>query len=204
MAGVQYDGEPPRLYFNFRELELGFGHYSMLPKNDKPMLLFQPSGGPSDKEQPYPYSWARDIHPNTAQELVNNLSNVFQVVHVCYPHHPTLQNCHRFDAVINKMELFAMANNFNAFLLVDSSFQHACAALNKKATVCWNITEPTTFGYPLHKNFTPLNAVREGTADSYFFDYNFHGAAYECPYPNYNAFYNIDDIVNSCIESIYQ
>lgn len=152
-----------------------------LPKQNKPILIFQPFGG-AEGNNGLNYSWARDIHPKLAQGLVDVLQEKYQIVHICYKHHPVLNNCYRFDETINKKALFAMLKFSQEALLIDSSLQHAAAALDISATVLWNITDPEIFGYNIHTNFTPVNRIQEGTVDSYLYDYSFNGVVHECPY----------------------
>jgi hypothetical protein len=195
MVGVEYKGEKPRLTLNFREREIA----SKLVNNtsDKPVLIFQPFGGPGKEHQETPYSWMRDIHPNVAQTLVDKLNEKYQVVYVCYDFHPQLQNCIRIDQILQKKVLFGLLECSEARLLIDSSLQHAAAALNLPSTVVWVATQPEIFGYNIHKNITPNESFPKGTADSYLHDYNFTGAIYECPYINPDQIFNIDAILET-------
>lgn len=195
MVGVEYRGEKPRLTLNFREREIA----SKLINNTsgKPVLIFQPFGGPGKEHQETPYSWMRDIHPNVAQTLVDKLKEKYQVVYVCYDFHPQLQNCIRIDQILQKKVLFGLLECSEARLLIDSSLQHAAAALNLPSTVVWIATQPEIFGYDIHKNIIPNESFPRGTADSYLHDYNFTGAIYECPYTNPDQIFNIDAILET-------
>lgn len=195
MIGVEHTIESPRLYFNFREHEIASKIINN-PEN-KPVLIFQPFGGPGEDYQETPYSWTRDIHPNVAQTLVNILKEKYHVVHVCYNFHPILNNCQRVDAVLQKKVLFSLLTHSSARLLIDSSLQHAAAALNLPSTVVWVATSPKIFGYDIHKNILPIITHEEGTIDSYLYDYNFTGAIYECPYVYPHEIFDIDAILNT-------
>ena len=87
-------------------------------------------------------------------------------------------------------------------LFVDSSFQHAAAAMNKPSTVVWVGTQPELFGYDLHTNIKAPVQFPEGTIDSYLYDYNFTGAVHECPYDNVNQMFDVDSIVKSLSQPI--
>lgn len=197
MIGVTHTNESPQLFFNFREQELG----SKLIDNPtgKPILIFQPFGGAGFNHQSTPYSWTRDIHPDVAQQLVNILSEKYFVVHVCYESHPTLKNCLRFDKIIQKKVLFSLLQYSSARLLIDSSLQHAAAALNLPSTVVWVATQPSVFGYNIHTNITPniSENVLEGNVDSYLHDFNFTGEVHECPFYNPSEIFDVNQIIST-------
>lgn len=195
MIGVDHNDEMPRLFLNFREREVA----SKVINNtsDKPLLLFQPFGGPGKAHQELPYSWMRDIHPVLAQNLIDILSEKYQVVHVCYDFHPVLKNCIRIDQILQKKVLFSLLENVQARLLVDSSLQHAAAALGLQSTVVWVATQPEIFGYNMHNNIKPKVEFPEGTVDSYLYDYNFTGSIHECPYMNPLEIFNIEAILQT-------
>ena len=195
LVGIQSNGEGPKININYREREIAFNIVEP-NKSDKPILLFQPFGGPGGQQE-NPFSWMRDIHPGIAQRLVNILNQKYNVLHVCYEHHPVLENCKRFDKNISKKVLFGMLLFSNARLLIDSSLQHAAAALGLPSTVVWVATQPNVFGYGLHQNITPNIVFPEGTVDSYLYDYNFTGSIHECPYSNIEEIYDIDKILAS-------
>lgn len=197
MIGVDYDGSYPRLHFNFREDELGAQVFQN--NTNKPVLIFQPFGGPGKEFQETPYSWTRDIHPLIAQQLVDILSEKYFVIHVCYDFHPILRNCIRIDKVLSKKVLFSMLKQSDARLFIDSSLQHAAAAMNLPSTVVWVATQPEVFGYNIHSNITPEMEYSEGMADSYLYDYNFTGTIHECPYKNPLEIFSVQKITNSLL-----
>ncbi len=195
MVGVEYNKEQPKLHFNFREVEEGSAYVNQFKQDGRPAVLFQPFGGPGPDHQQHPYAWTRDIHPTVAQEIVNMLAQKYNVIHVCYEFHPKLQNVHRFDKTVGKKALFAMTAAAEKRLFIDSSLQHAAAALGRKSTVAWVATQPKIFGYELHKNIGPKKEFLDGHIDSYLFDYNFTGTIYECPYSNFNEIHDAKEIV---------
>ena len=194
MTGAKFEYlQMPVLKITATEEDLAL---SKLPKTNKPILLFQPFGG-VENATGLNYSWSRDIHPRLAQGLVDVLSEKYTVVHVCYKHHPILNNCFRFDEIVNKKALFAMLKFSQEALLIDSSLQHAAAAFDIPSTVLWNVTSPDIFGYNLHTNFTPKHQYLEGTVDSYLYDYGFNGVVHECPYSTdeLSKLWDFDEIV---------
>jgi ADP-heptose:LPS heptosyltransferase len=186
LIGVNYNKEQPTLYLNFRESEYSKRVVSFT--DNKPILIFQPFGGPEHTNPSAKYSWARDIHPAIAQQLVDRLAVKYNIIHICCDHHPDLNNCTRLSQQLSKKVLFGMLATADKRLLIDSSLQHAAAALNLPSTVVWGITDPYIFGYDIHNNITPEISYPEGTSSSYLFDYNIHGDISECPYtiPNFN------------------
>ena len=191
MTGVKYNNEAPKLEFNFREVEEGRAYVSQFSDGVKPMLIFQPYGGPGPEHQQHPYSWTRDMHPAQAQEVVDKLADKFNIIHVCYEFHPKLNNCHRFDKIVGKKPLFAMLAHTEKRILIDSSLQHAANALELPSTVAWVATQPEIFGYKRHTNFNTKVQYKNGTVDSYLYDYDFTGVIHQCPYKS--ADYELHD-----------
>lgn len=197
LVGLTHTNEVPRLFLNYREKEIG----CKLVENNtgKPILVFQPFGGPGKGQQEHSFSWMRDIHPDIAQQLVNKLTEKYLVVHVCYDNHPTLQNCLRIDQQMQKKVLFGFLENSQARLLIDSSLQHAAAALGLPSTVVWIATQPEIFGYSIHKNIKPKKEFPEGTVDSYLYDYNFTGSVHECPYDSPFDVFDTEQILSTLL-----
>lgn len=191
LVGVPYEHNQPKLFLNSPELESG------RVMVDRPILIFQPFGGPGKEHQPLAYSWMRDIYPGIAQEMVNVFSQKYHVIHVCYDFHPQLQNCQRFDQLVPKKTLFAMLMFSEKRVFIDSCLQHAAAALKQPSTVAWFATQPEVFGYDIHTNFAPKELLGTGTIDSYLYDYNFTGQPHECPFNDYTKLIDYNALVNS-------
>jgi hypothetical protein len=199
MVGVEYKGAVPKLDFNIREIEEGAAYVSQFNDGQKPMLLFQPFGGPGPEHQQHPYSWARDMHPTQAQQIADALHEKFNIVHVCYEFHPQLNNVKRFDQMIGKKALFSMLAHTDKRILIDSSLQHAAAALGLPSTVAWVVTHPDLFGYNIHNNVTTNKGDIKGTIDSYMHDHDFTGVIHECPFGSLDDFHDVDAIVKSVL-----
>tara|TARA_R100001079_G_C4450012_1_gene153204 strand:- start:2518 stop:3414 length:897 start_codon:yes stop_codon:yes gene_type:complete len=196
MVGIKHNGESPVLNFNLRELEEGRAYINQF-SDGRPTLLFQPFGGPGPEHQKHPYSWTRDLHPTIAQEVVNRLKEKYNIIHVGYEFHPTLEGCHRYHQLIGKKALFSMVAHSDKRLFIDSSLQHAAAALGLKSTVTWVATEPKIFGYKIHDNISPKVEYKDGHIDSYLFDYDFTGIIHQCPYNKLEELHDVDAIVKS-------
>lgn len=190
LINTEYDGELPDLSFNLREKEIAS---KIISQNNKPILVFQPFGGPPNQE--VAYSWMRDIHPTVAQEIVNKLKDKYNIVHICYPHHPQLQDVTRIEQNLNKKVLAAILGFSSQRILIDSSLQHAAAAMRLPSKVVWIGTQPELFGYGIHTNIKPSKEFPRGTINSYLFDYSFDGRVEECPYKEIEEIFNVELIL---------
>ena len=194
LFNLPYDGNPtPELYFTSAELE----NYNNNIKSDKPLLLLQSNGGPWDLDKTY--SWTRDFPTSQSQVLVDELSKLYNILHICRDKGPHLSNVTRIGDTPNKRTFLSLLLKTDKRILIDSCLQHAAAALNLPSTVCWVGTSSKVFGYETHTNINPnivkKNLNSEGI-DSLFFDHDFNGPEHEYPYDSSDIF-NLQDIYNS-------
>ena len=99
---------------------------------------------------------------------------------------------------MSAMELFTLLSVTDKRLLIDSSLQHAAAAMDLPSTVVWIATSPTNFGYSIHNNIVanpPSDDVK--LIGSYLFDYSFDGLSHECPYYSLDEMFDINKILES-------
>lgn len=171
-----YNGEQPELRFNLRQKQLGFNKWN----RDKPIFLIHTNGGPIS-EQPYPYAWTRDMPSDLAQEMANIYSTSHHVIQVCRNKATALSNVEVVTETLSNSELFMLVAMSDKRFLIDSSLQHAAAALNLPSSVIWIGTSPIIFGYNIHNNIIADLSDDVKLADSYLFDYNFNGVVHECP-----------------------
>ena len=102
------------------------------------------------------------------------------------------------DKKMSNMELFSLMVASDKRVLIDSSLQHAAAALNKKSIVLWVGTSPKVFGYDIHTNIEAKLPQRANQLiGSYTFDYQFENNIHECPYMNVNNMFNLEEILHS-------
>jgi hypothetical protein len=190
VLNLKYSDEKPELKFNLRQKQVGIGKWL----REKPIMVIQTNGGPL-VEQPYPYSWTRDIPYRIGQELVNHYSKDYHIIQVARNEFNKLQGVEFVNQSMSNMELFALLLVSSKEILIDSSLQHASAALGKSSTVLWIGTSPKIFGYRQHKNIQAV--VPEGfkLPDSYMFDYNFNGETHECPLMDDNIF-DVNQIIS--------
>lgn len=170
----------------------------------KPILIIQPFGGPdrahsitTTNNQPHEYSWMRDIHPSIIQQVVNVMQDKYHIIHICHDTHPYLQHVQRIDQILPKKVLISMLLFAEKRLLIDSSLQHAAAALNLPSVVVWVATHPHVFGYNMHINIEPKTHYPEGTVDSYLYDYSFTGLSHECMYSTPSEIHDPETIIKA-------
>jgi len=191
LYNLQYSGETPELVFNVRQKQFGFNKW----KRPRPIMVIQTNGGPI-KEQPYQYSWTRDIPPHLAEKIVAHYSNEYHIIQICRGSEHAIQGAEAVFEPLSNMELFSLLLLSSKRVLIDSCLQHAAAALNLQSTVLWIGTSPKTFGYTLHDNIVAELPDDVKLPDSYLFDYGFHGALHECPILDLNIF-DEGEIINS-------
>jgi hypothetical protein len=191
LHNLKYNNEQPTLKFNVRQLQIAHGKWL----REKPVMVIQTNGGPL-QEQPHTYSWTRDIPYEVSQKIVGMFSDQYHIIQVCRHEHNALPNVEVVHEPLSNMELFSMLLASEKRLLIDSSLQHAAAALGLKSTVLWIGTSPVVFGYGLHKNVVATLPNTVKLPDSYLFDYDFNGTTHECPMFDNNIF-NLDEIVES-------
>ena len=82
--------------------------------------------------------------------------------------------------------------------MIDSSLQHAAAALNLSSTVLWIGTSYKAFGYDLHTNIVATPPKHKPKLiNSYLFDYNFEGWPEQCPYDSPLEMFDLEKIIKS-------
>ena len=191
LLNLEYGGERPELVFNLRQQQVGINKW----QRQKPVMVIQTNGGPLN-EQPYPYSWTRDIPIDIAQQIVNSFKEYYHIIQICRHEANALQGVEVVKDPMSNMELFSLLLLSQKRLLIDSCLQHAAAALGLQSTVLWVGTSPKVFGYNIHNNIQAQLPNTVKLPDSYLFDYNFNGMVHECPLFDTNIF-NINEIIES-------
>jgi hypothetical protein len=189
LFNLNYLGEKPELVFNLRQKQTGINKW----KRDKPVMVIQTNGGPLN-DQPYPYSWTRDIPYDVAQHLVNYFSPQYHIIQICRNEKNAIAGCEVITEQMSNMELFSLLFMSEKRILIDSCLQHASAAMGIPSTVLWIGTSPVMFGYNTHKNIIAKLPNTVKLPDSYLFDYNFNGLTHECPLIDTDIF-DIDEII---------
>lgn len=146
MYKIKFDGEKPELYFTTLE----FDFLSTLINKTKPIFLIQCSGGAQGQQ--HKYSWARDIPPVVAQQIVDEMSKTHRVIQIRREDQIGLNNAESLS--LNPRQLAMSLLLSDKRLLIDSYMQHAAAAIGLSSTVVWIGNSPKVLGYELHKNIT--------------------------------------------------
>lgn len=197
MHGLQYNGETPIIKYNKLQFDLSKRFWV---KGSKPIMVIHTNGGPM-MTQAKPYSWTRDMPENVAQELVDHYKKDYTIYQVTKLNSPKLKGANHVFATLEKtlttMEFFSLLLHSNKRILIDSSMQHAAAALNKPSTVLWNGTSPKVFGYDIHDNITTKIPYNFKLPGSYLFDFDFNGNEVEYPFTEEQELFNLEEIIKS-------
>lgn len=196
MHRLKFDNERPEVKFN--KLQWDLSRKFWLRK--KPIMVIHTNGGPMTTDAK-PYSWTRDMPPELAQELIDYYKKDYHIYQVTKMNSPKLEGAEHVFATqqqaLSLMEFFSILLHSKKRILIDSSLQHAAAALRKKSTVLWNGTSPKVFGYDMHDNIctdVPYNFKLPG---SYLFDFDFNGNEIEYPYTDDVKLFDINKIIES-------
>jgi len=191
LYNLEYNDERPTLVFNLRQQQIAFNKW----QRSKPIMVIQTNGGPMENQE-FPYSWTRDLPYNTGQGLVNYYKEKYHIIQICRHDYNALEGVEVVNQAMSNSELFSLLLYSEKNILIDSSLQHAAAALNKPSTVLWIGTSPTVFGYDLHTNIVADIKENHKLPDSYIFDYSFNGVTHECPFVDEDIF-KLADIINA-------
>lgn len=193
LYGMSYNGEAPELRFNYRQEQFGFNKWN----RNAPVLVIQTNGGPL-QGQPYPYTWTRDMPTHISRSLVEMFKDQYHIIQVCREESQAISGVAETHwGQMSNMELFYLMKMSNARILIDSSLQHAAAALRMKSTVLWVGTSPKVFGYEQHHNLVADLGEEAKLPDSYLFDYSFNGVLHECPMIDTTQMFDLQQIAAS-------
>jgi hypothetical protein len=192
LYGLNWLGEMPEVKFNLREQMV----FQKKWAREKPIFLIQTNGGPL-LDQPFPYSWTRDMPPLLSKSIVEHFKKDYHIIQICRNELNFIDDVEVQNQPMSNMELLYLLTMSEKRLLIDSSLQHGAAALKLPSTVLWVATNPDIFGYELHDNISANISKTIPLPDSYLFDYNFHGSLHECPIFEGDILFDFDKIINS-------
>jgi hypothetical protein len=192
LMDLKYTQQTPVILPNYPQ-----GMLLSLWQRSKPIMVIQTGGGPMEGQK-YPYSWTRDMPMEVVQQIVKKFSQQYHIIQVTRPNGYVLEGVERMDTPMSNMELFSLLVVSKKRVLIDSSLQHAAAALNLPSTVLWIGTSAKVFGYNLHKNIEAKLPKRANQLiGSYTFDYQFENNLHECPYMNVGEIFDLNTILSS-------
>lgn len=188
LLGIKYQNQQPILYPNMIQKEFQYNW-----KRERPLMVIHSNGGPLD--QANMYSWTRDMPYGFVQAIVEKYQSRYHIIQVGRNPGHAIPGVEFVNQPMTNHELFSILGLSEKRVLIDSSLQHAAAALKLKSTVLWVGTTPKNFGYNLHTNIVakpPKGNVK--MIDSYLFDYSFDGTVHECPYSDMTEMFDVNEI----------
>jgi len=194
---LKYNGETPVIKFNKLQFDVS---KKFFVKSEKPIMVIHTNGGPMATDAK-PYSWTRDMPEDVAQALVDHYKKDYFIYQITKVNSPKIKGAQHIFATqqvsLSVMEFFSILLHSNKRILIDSSVQHAAAALNKPSTVLWNGTSPSVFGYDIHTNIETKIPYNFKLPNSYLFDFDFNGNEVEYPFTEEQELFNIDEIISA-------
>jgi ADP-heptose:LPS heptosyltransferase len=206
MYGLNYNGEMPELHFNALQKKIskevwvksnGKGQKS---KSDKPVMVIHTNGGMVTPDAK-PFMWARDMPYDIAQQIVDKYHKKYTIYQCTKQNSEKCVNAHIVDygfyegaMQLSTMEFLSVILHSDKRVLIDSSLQHAAAALKLPSVILWNGTSPKVFGYDMHTNIETIKPHNFKLPGSYLFDFDFNGAEHEYPFDDSEELYDIKEI----------
>ena len=197
LYGLEYNGEQPIMKFNKIQYDLSKKFWV---KSSKPIMLMHTNGGLMATDAK-PYAWTRDMPESVGQALVDHYKKDYTIYQVTKQNSTKLKGANHIFATqqqsLSLMEFFSILLHSDKRILIDSSVQHAAAALKKPSTVLWNGTSPVVFGYDIHTNISTKIPHDFKLPGSYLFDFDFNGNEVEYPFTEDQELFNVDEIIKS-------
>jgi ADP-heptose:LPS heptosyltransferase len=206
MYGLNYNGEMPELHFNALQKKIskevwvkdnGKGEKS---KAKKPVMVIHTNGGMVTPDAK-PFMWARDMPYDIAQQIVDKYHKEYTIYQCTKQNSEKCVNAHIVDygfyegaMQLSTMEFLSVILHSDKRVLIDSSLQHAAAALKLPSVVLWNGTSPKVFGYDMHTNIETIKPHNFKLPGSYLFDFDFNGVEHEYPFDDNEDLYDINEI----------
>ena len=191
LLGIEYKSQKPELHMNV--VQKSFHRFWV---RERPIMLIHTGGGYFDNK--IAYSWTRDMPFPIALAIAEKYSQYYHIIQVTRPSGNLIPNVEHVTQKMSNYELFSILQVSEKRVLIDSSLQHAAAALGLESTVLWVGTSPSNFGYTFHKNVVANKPKDEPKLiDSYLYDYSFEGNHYECPYKEYDEMFDLNQLFNN-------
>jgi ADP-heptose:LPS heptosyltransferase len=148
-----------------------------------------------------PFMWARDMPYDIAQQIVDKYHKQYTIYQCTKQNSEKCINAniieygfHQGSMQLSTMEFLSIILHSNKRVLIDSSLQHAAAALKLPSVVLWNGTSPKVFGYDMHTNIETIKPHNFKLPGSYLFDFDFNGVEHEYPFNENEDLYDINKI----------
>lgn len=194
MYDLKYNGEKPELIFNSLQKKISKDVWN---KGDKPVMVIHTNGGLISQDAK-PYMWARDMPFDVAQQIVDKYHKKYTIYQCTKLNSPKLINVSQiqFDEnmKLSTLEFLSVLIHSKKRILIDSSLQHAAAALKLPSVVLWNGTSPKVFGYDMHTNIETLKPQNFKLPGSLYFDFDFNGPEHEYPFSENDDLFDMNKI----------
>jgi len=188
LLGIKYTEQTPQLYPNAVQKMILNGW-----QRERPVMVIHTNGGPYTNE--LSYAWTRDMPYEVALKIADKYRSQYHIIQVARPSAPLIPNVEHVTQQLSNFELFSVLAVSEKRVLIDSSLQHAAAAMGLSSTVLWIGTFPVNFGYKFHKNVVAKQPTGSNKMiDSYIFDFSFDGIVHECPYNSFEEMFDINTI----------
>jgi hypothetical protein len=191
LLDLEYTGQTPVLLPNLVQQRM-----ALQWQREKPIMLIQTNGGPLDDNRIY--NWTRDMPMGIASLIVDQYSKDYHIIQICRNANEAIPGTEAIYQSLSNFELITALAVSQKRVLIDSSLQHAAAALNLPSTVLWVGTSPKMFGYDLHSNIIANSPkYKPKLINSYLFDYSFEGIPTQCPYDNVLEMFDLEKLNES-------
>ena len=194
MYGLDYKGEMPELKFNPLQKKIA---KDVWRRENKPVMVIHTNGGMITTDAK-PFMWARDMPVELAQQIVDRYHKKYTIYQCTKMNSEKCVNAHTIEfnneMQLSTMEFLSIILHSDKRVLIDSSLQHAAAALKLPSLVLWNGTSPKVFGYDIHTNLETIKPHNFKLPGSYLFDFDFNGTEHEYPFDSDEDLYDVDKI----------
>jgi hypothetical protein len=197
MYDLNYRGEMPQIKFNPLQKKIS---KDVWKKGDKPMMVIHTNGGLIEPNA-RPYLWARDMPIDIAREIVDKYHKDYTIYQCTKVNSEKCINAEIIEFGFEQgsmqlgiLEFLSIILHSDKRILIDSSLQHAAAALKLPSLVLWNGTSPKVFGYDMHTNLETIKPQNFKLPGSYLFDFDFNGPEHEYPFDEDEKLFDIDKI----------
>ena len=202
LLAIPCDSIKPDLYFVKSEKEVS---KAFMTKYKKPLILIQHTGGKAP-EQPTKEArliakdsmYRRGITDEVAQELTDKLiADGYIVGSVQHPNQVQPKGSELVSFPLRAT--LGLIPYAEGIICIDSVLQHASAAFEKQALVCWAGTSPDRLGYDIHKNLrrNVCSTPECHRPNSYAFDIQPNGMMWNCPFSEECCDYTAEEILNA-------
>lgn len=191
LLDIEYTNQTPVLLPNLVQQRM-----TIQWQREKPIMLIQTNGGPLDDNRIY--NWTRDMPVGISSLIVNEYSKDYHIIQICRNEKEAIPGVEAIYQPLSNFELITALAVSQKRVLIDSSLQHAAAALNLPSTVLWVGTSPKMFGYDMHSNIIANPPkYKPKLINSYLFDYSFEGIPTQCPYDNVLEMFDLEKLNES-------